>query len=625
MRKTIAHLTGFHGFFSGTVHSPGVQVAVVGEGHGSPPSEEDTWVSKLKGRWWWQGEADRSGNSVTLAESETGEGESVGDPGDRYWIGFRWYPGGQRSELEPEEGGGSGQARGFVASDSAAVGEEVQQDRWQQMWNVLGFGRKPSSAEVGEVLYDDSPETEENEEEHEADERRVGSQLSYFYDRVQRPWLSVGWTPWGSSRKIGYDVPIVEAPVEEVGLVDDGLVTGNGGSSGSAGVVGIKEEEVVPKLKDEPSYLKRWWPVSSSWMREEEDKVAVVHDEPEGQDRVGGVQAGGVMEGGSEDEFSPKEEKEWSLLRRWWPVAKEPTMLPVSVPTENGEAELLNRDEKEREEEKNSAKDEEEQRGEVLAPLSLQLEGAINTKTPTSEAAGVEQEGDLEPAPVPTNSPIASRLWPVFRGPASPERASTPPGVEEETTAAEEEFEVLLIEQFNPHEGWFFGGKTLQAEGFVRPGDERGSVGGSVEEDREENVIPEEDGRSSKWEQEDAPLQPHMNLGLHFRSSDGVTNGVPNSESEIDREYLVVNGLVAGDVGKGVHQGVNKKGADTYTTSVSECAMVDSTAVEIDASKERSGDGESCADASCSDEEGSGLAEEKAKADKGYPSRSKNR
>ncbi|CAN0503231.1 unnamed protein product, partial [Ectocarpus sp. 12 AP-2014] len=333
IRKTVARLTGLHGFFSGkNPGSKGVAVSVFGSGKGTAAADaEGSEVSTGVTSWWkpWGRRSD-DGNNVEVAvvpDAAAAAGAEGGAPGagagERFWLGFRWSRRGRKEQSgdEAEEGA---EPTGSVVVDldersqismdteNGQAQEPRSTSRWARVRGAWVFGRAKESNVAGELaasedggLSDSSVEAEEDKEA--SGKGRLDS--STLAESSDRPWLSVGWTPWGGRTtrpphgEAG-DAPASapastpESRVEEATLSAEhgGAAAGEGepaatsaaATSGAAGVapavgdeaggpadgarvveagsadVSAEEDEKALPPRDDSSYLRRWWPGSTT-------------------------------------------------------------------------------------------------------------------------------------------------------------------------------------------------------------------------------------------------------------------------------------------------------------------------------------------------------------------------
>lgn len=331
LRKAVARLTGFHGFFSGKKPTAGVHIAVIGEGpdgYRSRHDDEGGFFAAVR-RWWpWGGPDD---GRLTLAPpvSEPPEGwRSYGDPGSRFWLGFRWFSDAKRGAESEDE----------VSGDEGA--QAVSRSRWEQVQYRWAFGREVSPEEAGESATEPPGGVAPEAAGGENGSRREGgvegqSPLSAVPDRR---WLSVGWTPWGAMQAPDDASVRVEAPSGLEGV-------GEGGHSRSEGESppvsvgegeGVGEGEVFgPVLEgqtrsEEPSYLKRWWSGSpTEEVVEPAAAAAAGNGSQPGPDGVEGGEAEGEgVELGPVLEAQPGET---SYLKRWWPAGPTQEVTPAAT------------------------------------------------------------------------------------------------------------------------------------------------------------------------------------------------------------------------------------------------------------------------------------------------------
>lgn len=451
-RKIVARLTGFHGFFSGKKPTPGVHVAVIGEGPERSHSYEGGFWGAVR-RWWpWEREHDRVG--LMTPASDPAEGGR--DPGSRFWLGFRWYSDARRGEeSEPEDdetvrslsslsvgdgGGSSGDGDGEGA-------QAVSRSRWEQVQHFWASGREESSSQGGSgteppdggggVAQGTTGEERENASSHE-EEGGAGEQS--MESVPDRRWLSVGWTPWGAVKK-----PDAE-PRSPLGQAEGGgeeESSPNLGGNGE-GKEGEGEGEVLGKVLEgqtalkEPSYLQRWWPASSA--QEVEPEVAasaagsVGEAGPDGGGGAGGEEIGAVVEAQPLPEES-------GYLKRWWPISPAREMEPEEATSTAG---IVG--------------------GTVLEEaICVEEEEREEGKEATERGKGQELGAAAETQPSPEESSYLRRWWPsssaqeVKPGEAAPTTDSVGDAVLDEATA------------------------TMGEEGEGEREEERGSIGMGIE------------------------------------------------------------------------------------------------------------------------------------------------
>ncbi|CAM9488264.1 unnamed protein product, partial [Laminaria digitata] len=347
LRKVVARLTGFHGFFSGKKPTAGVHVAVLGDGpEGSPRNrydEEGGFFAAVR-RWWPWGGPDPQ-DEVSLApppvSEPPGDWRSYGgDPGGRFWLGFRWFSDAKRGTESEEESSGDGVSSSLAQGGGDDSDEGAQQavlrSRWEQVQQLWAFGREASPEEVGEksgteeppdgVSSPDGVSAPDGESGSPREGQAEAEGLSPASSVPDRRWLSVGWTPWGAVQ--------VQTPDSR---------------KGEGGVVGPALE--AQPLPEEASYLQRWWPASSA--REVEPAAALVASSvgpasvnpvvsgQEGEEEVTAVEEGEddreVMGEGFDGPVAAEGQavsEEQSYLQRWWPARSarggEPAAAPAS-------------------------------------------------------------------------------------------------------------------------------------------------------------------------------------------------------------------------------------------------------------------------------------------------------
>ncbi|CAM9217967.1 unnamed protein product [Ectocarpus fasciculatus] len=333
IRKSVARLTGLHGFFSGkNPGSKGVAVSVFGSGKEAAGAEaEGSGVSTGVTSWWkpWGRRSD-SGNDIEVvvvpeaaaAAGAEGGAPGVGATGERFWLGFRWSRRGRKGQGgdEAEEGAGPTGSVVVDLDERSPISMDVENgqaqeprstSRWARVRGAWAFGRAKESIVAGELAASEDGGLSDSSVEATAEEEaggKGGLDSSPLAESSDRPWLSVGWTPWGGRTtrqppgKAG-DAPASapasppESRVEEATLStehgEDAAGEGEaatsaadtGGAAGVAPAVGEKaggfadgarivaagsadvstdEAEKALPSRDDSSYLRRWWPSSSS-------------------------------------------------------------------------------------------------------------------------------------------------------------------------------------------------------------------------------------------------------------------------------------------------------------------------------------------------------------------------
>ena len=322
LRKSVAHLTGFHGFFSGkNPGAKGVAVSVVGSRSRKAAAAAATTAVANEvtsgARWWWpwgrrksssSGDSDGvKGVGVVSAPVPGADGSDAPGGGDRFWLGFRWS---RRRKQQGEEQEVVGGVTDLAASPPLLIAEgtagegnpgPLPRSRWAQVRGAWGFGRPAESEAVGATPAATIPEAQEDSSEEEEEDKsegvvkgQVGS--SPESSSSSRPWLSIGWTPWGGRAKDRTDVSSASLVREEgaggeaegnaadekgaaAGASTAATVAGGDGAAGDAegqqvgdstaddsppGAGSPAAAEPVSPSRDEVSYLRRWWPGSST-------------------------------------------------------------------------------------------------------------------------------------------------------------------------------------------------------------------------------------------------------------------------------------------------------------------------------------------------------------------------
>lgn len=559
---------------------------MVGEKAEGPPEaqpldDDGAGFSTFVTRWWPWGRRDAEGVVATLPEGGPAEGhgdETGTTSGDRFWLGFRWFPSGER-EPAAEEGGGD--LVPLSIGEVGEVDEEVPQSRWVQLRSVWGFGRDASSAEavVEEVEADALLETEEDEEQASLPEAGVEDE-SLPVSRADRPWLSLGWTPWGPVRKPDGNSSAVEAPVKQ-GIDAGGPVIGEG--EGTAVEQG-KEDDALPSpivapVSEDVSYLRRWWPGSLA----REAAPAVGNVTRDGVELEGGQATGmgvSVAVLGEGDETQERGEdgtrdgeliaytmtEEQSLLRRWWHVAKAPTFSSAVEPSgvqagvdDDGAEDTVDK--------------------EIVLSVSQQQEGE-------TQAVDVKQE-EVEPSPTPTESPVGSRLWPIFTGTALARPGSGTAPDAQDGPASSDEAEHVSDQDVADIE-------VTMAEGFVLPEQEEGPSAGAGDapssRGREEGQPGELEGTRATEDTTQNMNPPRLRADekLDGETSDGICDS-EGSGNQSERDVDTSSGDML-ERGNGVGTQAASASNNSSTANSPECAKVEGVAVEIDDNKKRPDD-----------------------------------
>lgn len=472
LRKTIARFSGFHGFFSGKVPSTGVAITVVESEEGGGPEPESGGFTAFGRRfsWPWVG-WESEDVVVSLPEDETADTDSH----DQFWLGFRWG----RREAETEADG-----RSMVldaAADSRVQDVDVAGSGWSRVRGMWGFGRSDSSRPaMAEMEVDMLSETEEDGEVSSARPPRsdgvAGVQSTL---NIDRPWLSIGWTPWGPpARKLEGDLIASEAPTDPAALEESDVVSD--AEEHAAEALGEKGDGSA--TQEDESLLSRWWPGSSSRAAgatneeqlegeqggKEIDGVGVISEK--GEEAADRPEDDGTVGGDSEVDVAKEEQQ--TLLRRWWPVANEPTY-PAAL-------------------EQDGVGVSEEAGGEAREFMNFSPQ----------EEARKEVDVEKKPAPVLAEHGLTSRLWlSIFKaagtsgnggGDEAPmvQQHQIPLSQEEEETAQSRDDseggdqlvgEVIVTEEFKS----FDEQGPSSEEGESEPGDREETDGGGEEEERE--------------------------------------------------------------------------------------------------------------------------------------------
>lgn len=639
VRKAVARLSGFHGFFSGKIPRAGVRVEVIEDGEHVPlpgQSQRGSWLSTFAGRLlpWGKKYAEPVAVLQELGPPvEDGDG-SAGDSGGRFWLGFRW--GKRDRELEPAEEGGD-ELLAVSIGDLGGVGGEVPRSRWMQLRSSFGFGRNtaplPGTAEISSednaLLGPDSDD--------EGGPLQDGGVEGLSSDRVDRPWLSIGWTPWGSANKPFADSPADEAPtisleVEEEELVAIGVDDKNSGDVPER--EGVSEPLPGDEAVSDGSYLKRWWPSSSTRREtapaaETSSQETAKHRDEEQEGTMdkegggGGEEDEGVVDSGDSDrgeegevediEIAPSSvNQEQSMLRRWWHVGKEQE--GTEAETEAGEGAEEAVEAAGHEEATTLPQELLPVRQEELTPLPPQ-----GVALPV-RAAGLDDEGD-EPTPVQTES-VTSRFWPVFKGQSAPESVGNGP----DNVAEREAGEVSTTSE-DYSEEYTAVGEVIVAEGFLQPiegreqpeaardaPDHRGVDGEGKEGDREGATEDNAKG-------EPRPEEPQSNDG----NGVGAVLDVGESREEEGDEGAAgsmtpgVDLLAAEDEAAEIaREGVHLNDASAGTAGVSEGAAVESAAADPGETGEPSDGGDSTGSGGEGESAAAAIREKQAMAERSW-------
>ncbi|CAN0229874.1 unnamed protein product, partial [Ectocarpus sp. 12 AP-2014] len=323
IRKSVARLTGLHGFFSGkNPGSKGVAVSVFGSGKGTAAADaEGSGVSTGVTSWWkpWGRRSD-DGNDIEdvvvpdAAAAAAAAGAEGGAPGagagERFWLGFRWSRRGRKGQSGDEAEEGTVPTESVVVdldersqismdTENGQAQEPRSTSRWARVRGAWVFGRAKESNVAGELAASEDGGLSDSSVEAEDKEASGKGSLdsSTIAESSDRPWLSVGWTPWGGRTtrpphgQAG-DAPASAPASTPESLVEEAALSGEhggaaagegeaaatsaaateaGGSADGARVVeagsvdvSAEEDEKALPPRDDSSYLRRWWPGSTS-------------------------------------------------------------------------------------------------------------------------------------------------------------------------------------------------------------------------------------------------------------------------------------------------------------------------------------------------------------------------
>lgn len=501
LRKTIARFTTFHGFFSGKVPSAGVAIAVVGPEEDTGPEPQSGGISAI-GRlfsWPW-GRREVEEVAVSLPEAETPGTTSR----SQFWLGFRW------GKREAETDAGGSVVVLDAGEDDGMQDVEVAGSGWSRARGIWGFGRsdssRPAMVEMEEDVLSDSEEGEElSPAQPLGPDGIVGAQST---QKIDRPWLSIGWTPWGSpARKLDDDLVASEAPTDPAAVEESDVVADAGERAAHASEEGdgaASQGDGAASQEDE-TLLSRWWPGSSS--RDVSRAADATHEEhSEGEQDEKGLDGVGVINeedeeaadqprddgtvGGEAEVYAAKEEQQ-TLLRRWWPAAKEP--ISPTVLEQDGVG----------------VSEEGEEEAEEFLNLSLQ------------EEAGTGVDVEQEPPVTPAGPGLISRLWPlIFKAAetSGDEGGDVAPTAQQQPVSLfQEEEEIAPIRGDSEEGGGELAGEEEIGTQELIPLDEEdpsSEEGGSKPGDREEGDDREkeeergaEDDKEDRGDREDADAE----------------------------------------------------------------------------------------------------------------------
>lgn len=530
-----------------------------------PQEERPSFVQRLS--WpWWNGDsedaAEAKGQVATVREDASRK--SSDQTGRNWFIGWRWYPGkkyDEPGEEEPSVGyDGRGQAKGKRAEESSEREDSISGRLWN-IWRSRGRSELRQSVTDGTLQAEDD-ELSDSEDDASAVEREneVGSAGNAGKETSpnvsSKPWLALGWTPWGAARTPSDDaVKYGDAAVETM-RQSESNVTENG--------AGLKADErpssvddALPRGKEESELendrgagegdklfgLMRWWPFCSSQSEAMDDTGGVVDqadaraldaadtsgDEDGDLKRLDGPDSEEERDVFAQDDRSSNstvvydisKQQAQSVLRRWWPVSRndEPPATPTVV------AAVVSSDEGITVGEGDSQKSEENQ----LDDDAQEQQPALKT-TPAQSPAGWRVWPDFismirtneEPKSDAVPSPEAAREQSTAVEPPSEINRSTEDGRERvgeasPEHAAEEELlstEVFFWERVSDADG---------GQGAGDGGDGNGDGGYSVHDD--ECLVVEVEEGSADEENVDGPLT--LPIGRNeFSSFDTTCNGV---------------------------------------------------------------------------------------------------
>lgn len=565
MRKAIARITGFHGFFSGKMLGTGSRLVVVKEayedepplGHSRKSSGLTGGVSRLmQGVWPW-GEPDGENILVEMSESEENElgGKEASGDESRFWLKFRFFPrSNEEDEQKVEVANGKADGRELVKLDEG----DGHESRWVGLRGIWGFQRNATSEAAS--VSDSGGKTMDAQEAEEAKEQ-IGAVDNQTSPRVEeRPWLSVGWTPWGArsvSKESGGDGD------ESGDTVDGEHSEGNGKA-----VATIDDESAVMKM-EEQSFLKSWWPISigslvgrdaaqSTGAEDEDLKEAgqKEDDRTDGEGKVDGrddrvdeareqqQQHGETIVEAPESGSTSAQEGQ-SLLPRWWPFARSVEDVAVSVtPAASKPSEHDERREKGLDDEGRGSSSEIAVTEHTMGEVGAASGGAVVSQkakslTGSPSAEGVGEQG-LEPAAAPTDTtpteaPVLSRLWPFFAGADSPSPSdgADASAVKSESVAPEKSVEAEA--ELETNEEVFVGellvpGRVLPAAP-AEPNDP--SLGTDYGDSKNQPVMPRHQGVEASGRERDT------------RSQDGEMGAAPSYRRPEDGQQSIQRGVRA--------------------------------------------------------------------------------
>lgn len=451
LRKSVANLTGLHGFFSGKLAgSKGVEVSVVesssdGEGVVVAAAEGGGGVFSGAMRWWsWGG---RTASSTTGTGGDGSAAGAAAPPdavpedgpagGDRFFLGFRWSRRGEQREEEPEGGASDPplSATAEAGGESSGSPTPPQDSRWAQVRGALRFGRGQEGPTVvaGGTVSDSAAEDSYGDSSDDGENTGVVEQApsAPAVESDSRPWLSVGWTPWGGRAK----------------QQEDG--GGDGVSSESAGEGGDEVEESQPGMAP---VVNRGGVVSGA----EADAEGAEGSTAEGKGRGDGdddgdgdgadgspVEVASIAAAAAGDAAVPPPRGELSYLRRWWPASFSSSSSSSSImrgATGSADGDDVRPDPEEENDKEGEAErvgtggdrlgdggtegaagEPEEEEGEVESSAAKESEG--HPKEDTAGVSGKEQAQSLS---------LLRRWWPASKQPTSPAPAKEEEEQEEE-------------------------------------------------------------------------------------------------------------------------------------------------------------------------------------------------